>query len=113
MSTTGVRRTAATVAAVAFSFSPQGRGVIVTGQTPGLFFRALPVIALGGWDSYPGAYLGGLVVGVLQIAAGRYASGHTDILGAGYSGVLPYLLMIGVLLVRPAGLLGRPAVRRV
>ena len=103
----------ATVAAVAFAFAPLGTGTISTGQTPGLFFRALPVIALGGWDSYAGAYLGGLAIGVLQIAAGRYLAGHTQTLGAGYSAILPYLLMIVVLLVRPAGFLGQAAVRRV
>jgi branched-chain amino acid transport system permease protein len=103
----------ATVAAVAFSFSPLGQGAIVTGQTPALFFRALPVIALGGWDSYMGAYLGGLAIGLLQIAAGRYLSSHSELLGPGYSAVLPYLLMIAVLLIRPAGILGQPAVRRV
>lgn len=103
----------AAVAAVAFSFSPLGQGSIVTGQTPALFFRALPVIALGGWDSTNGAYLGGLTIGVIQIAAGRFLSGHTDTLGAGYSAIIPYLLMLAVLFVRPAGLFGRQVIRRV
>lgn len=103
----------ATVAAVAFSFAPRGSGALSTLGTPALFFRALPVIAIGGWDSYHGAYAGGLAIGLLQIAAGRYLSGHESALGAGYPTILPYLLMIAVLLVRPAGLLGQRAVRRV
>ena len=103
----------ATLAAVAFSFSPRGTGALSTAGTPGLFFRALPVIAIGGWDSYQGAYAGGLFIGVLQIAAGRYLSGYESALGAGYPTILPYLVMIVVLLTRPAGLFGRQAVRRV
>ena len=103
----------ATLAAVAFAFAPRGTGSLSTLGTPALFFRALPVIAIGGWDSYHGAYLGGLAIGLLQIAAGRYLSSHESILGAGYPTILPYLVMIAVLLVRPAGLLGQRTVRRV
>lgn len=103
----------ATVAAVAFSFSPRGTGVIVTAATPGLFFRALAVMALGGWDSYRGALIGGLSIGLLQVGLGRFLSGHVHTLGAGFPVVVPYLLMIVVLLVRPAGLFGQPVVRRV
>ena len=103
----------ATVAAVAFSFAPPGQGSIATSQTPALFTRALPAIALGGWDSTNGAYLGGLIIGVVQVGAGRWLSGYTDTLGAGYSATLPYLLMMVVLLVRPAGAFGAPVIRRV
>ncbi len=103
----------ATAAAVAFSFSPRGVGVISTSGTPGLFFRALPVLAIGGWDSYRGAYLGGLTIGLVQVASGRLFSGQVDILGAGYSSIIPYILMIIVLIVRPAGLFGERTVRRV
>lgn len=103
----------ATLAAVAFSFSPMGNGSIATGSTPSLFFRALPVIALGGWDSYLGAYVGGLVIGVLQIALGRFLAGQAEFLGAGYSAIVPYVLMIAVLLVRPSGIFGQSSLRRV
>jgi branched-chain amino acid transport system permease protein len=103
----------ATLAAVAFSFSPRGNGTISTALTPALFFRALPVLAIGGWDSYRGAYLGGLVIGVLQVAAGRFLAPYIDFLGVGYPTILPYLLMIVVLMIRPAGTFGRPEIRRV
>ncbi len=34
---------------------------------PTLFFRAIPVLALGGWDSYGGVYLADMTVGMLQV----------------------------------------------
>lgn len=103
----------ATAAAVAFSFSPRGVGTINTGATPELFFRALPVIAIGGWDSYRGAYTAGIAIGLIQAATGRAFAEHTDLLGAGYPRVIPYVLMVIVLLVRPAGLYGQRTIRRV
>ncbi len=103
----------ATLAAVAFSFSPRGNGTISTALTPALFFRALPVLAIGGWDSYRGAYLGGLVIGLMQAASGRFLARYIEFLGVGYPTMLPYLLMIVVLMIRPAGTFGRPEIRRV
>ena len=103
----------ATMAAVAFSFSPRGVGTIDAAGTPDLFVRALPVIAIGGWDSYKGAYVAGLGIGVIQAATGRLLYQHTDVLGAGYPRVIPYVLMVIVLLIRPWGLYGERTVRRV
>lgn len=103
----------ATLAAVAFSFSPRGTGAVNTAATPALFFRALPVIAIGGWDSYLGAYVGGLAVGVIQVATGRLLSDQIDILGAGYPTIIPYVLMVVVLWVRPTGIWGQATIRRV
>jgi branched-chain amino acid transport system permease protein len=61
---------------------------------------------LGGLDSPAGAVLGGLAVGVIQALAGNYISTQVDILVA-------FLVIVGVLVVRPTGLFGRRAVRRV
>ncbi len=103
----------ATLAAVAFSFSPRGNGTISTALTPALFFRALPALALGGWDSYRGAYLGGLVLGLAQVGSGHLLAPWVDHLGVGYPTMVPFLLMIPVILLRPAGLFGQAEVRRV
>ncbi len=103
----------ATLAAVTFSVPPLGYGTFSTAAMPTLFFRAIPVLALGGWDSYGGVYLAGMTVGMLQVMSGGLLSGYTDFLGAGFSTMLPYVLMLIVLLVRPAGLFGRSAVARV
>jgi branched-chain amino acid transport system permease protein len=82
-------------------------------ETVFVAFRALPAVILGGLDSVQGALVGGLLVGLAEIYAGQYLSGNTDILGAGYPVIVPYIVMIIGLLVRPYGLFGTPEIRRV
>lgn len=78
-----------------------------------LAFRALPAVILGGLDSVQGALVGGLMVGLAEIFAGQYLSGYSSVLGAGYPLIVPYVVMIITLLVRPYGLFGTPEIRRV
>jgi branched-chain amino acid transport system permease protein len=82
-------------------------------STQFIAFRALPAVILGGLDSVVGALAGGLIVGSAEIFAGQYAAGLTDQLGAGYPLIVPYVVMIIGLLVRPYGLFGTPEIRRV
>jgi branched-chain amino acid transport system permease protein len=76
-------------------------------------FRALPAVILGGLDSAIGALVGGLIIGFAEVFAGQYLARHTGILGAGYQQVVPYVVMLIGLLVRPYGLFGTKEVRRV
>ncbi len=76
-------------------------------------FRVLPVIILGGLDSVVGAIYGGLLIAFFEIFAGQYLSQWTNILGPGYSTIVPYVVMLGVLLVKPYGLFGTAEIRRV
>ncbi len=76
-------------------------------------FRALPAVILGGLDSVQGALVGGLLIGLAEIYAGQYLAGQTSWLGAGYPLIIPYVVMIIGLIVRPYGLFGTPEVRRV
>lgn len=85
----------------------------VTLVTALVAFRALPAVILGGLDSIQGALIGGLVIGVAEISAGQYLSRFTDTLGPGYQTIVPYVVMLIVLLVRPFGLYGTPEIRRV
>lgn len=82
-------------------------------ETSLVAFRALPAVILGGLDSVQGALVGGLLVGGAEIFAGQYLSSQTSWLGAGYPLIVPYLIMLICLLVRPYGLFGTPEVRRV
>lgn len=82
-------------------------------ETSLVAFRALPAVILGGLDSVQGALVGGLLVGAAEIFAGQYLSGQASWLGAGYPLIVPYLIMLICLLVRPYGLFGTPEVRRV
>jgi len=74
-------------------------------------FLAIPAWVLGGFDSVPGAVIGGLVIGLVTSLTVGYAS-DLAFLGSGFGEVVPYVVMIIVLLVRPQGLLGsKEAVR--
>ena len=71
--------------------------------------RAFPAIILGGLNSPPGAVVGGIVIGVVEVLTSGYAPGW---LGNNFAAVAPYIVMILVLLIRPYGLFGsRPAER--
>jgi branched-chain amino acid transport system permease protein len=74
-------------------------------------FLAIPAWVLGGFDSVPGAVIGGLVIGLVTSLTVGYES-SLAFLGSGFGEVVPYVVMIIVLLVRPQGLLGsKEAVR--
>ncbi len=75
-------------------------------------FKAFPAIIIGGLDSVVGAIVGGLLVGFAEAGATFYL-GHLDFLGTGFAGVVPYLLMLLVLVVRPYGIFGTEEIRRV
>ena len=92
---------------------PVDQTLAVDQETANIAFRAIPAVILGGLDSATGALLGGLIVGAAEIFAGQYAAGNTSWLGAGYPLIVPYIVMIIGLLVRPYGLFGTPEIQRV
>jgi branched-chain amino acid transport system permease protein len=108
----GATAALALIAAVCASMSPIGLGTITTGTTA-LALRALPAVILGGLDSVQGALVGGLTIGLAEVFAGNYLAKYTGTLGTGYALVVPYVVMLLVLLVRPYGLFGTPEIRRV
>ena len=66
------------------------------------FDLLLPLFAaaiLGGIGSFPGAIVGGLIVGMAEAAG-------VGIVGANYRAAIAFLILIVVLLVRPAGIFG-------
>lgn len=73
---------------------------------------AVPAAVLGGLDSTTGALVGGLVVGVTSTLAAGYQD-QLAFAGRGFGSVVPYLVMLLVLLARPAGLFGSKEVTRV
>lgn len=74
---------------------------------------AFPAIILGGLDSIPGAVVGGIIIGLVQLLTQGYESHITNIVGTGFDTITPYLLMIVILLVRPYGLFGTRKAERV
>ena len=73
----------------------------------GVLLYAFAGALIGGIDSPIGAVLGGFLVGVLENLIGTYVVGTELKLS------VALVLIVGVLIVRPAGLLGRTVVTRV
>ena len=69
-----------------------------TGAMPGI--KAFTAAVFGGIGSIPGAFLGGLLVGIIEILGGAYIS--TQLADA-----IVFTILIIVLLVKPTGLLGK------
>ncbi len=65
-----------------------------------------PVVILGGLDAVPGTIVGGLTIGLLK----QYVSGYAD---PGLAEVVPYLVLIAILMVRPYGIFGETRIERV
>lgn len=75
-----------------------------TGAMPGI--KAFTAAVFGGIGSIPGAMIGGLILGVIEIFAKSYIS--TEL-----SDAIVFACLIIVLLVRPTGLLGKKANEKV
>jgi branched-chain amino acid transport system permease protein len=75
--------------------------------------KALPVIILGGLDSIKGSVIAGLIIGVAESLTRTYQPIYAPWLGANFDVIVPYLIMIIVLMVRPYGLFGTKEVVRV
>lgn len=83
---------------------------------PGISFVALaafPAMILGGLDSPAGAVVGGVIIGVTQSLTAGYQPEHAEWLGTNFHIVMPYVVMILILLVRPYGIFGTREVRRI
>jgi len=75
--------------------------------------KALPAMILGGLDSPLGAVVGGLLVGIAEVLTSGYQTDiFPDFIKPGFAGVMPWILMLVILLVRPYGLFGTKQVQR-
>jgi branched-chain amino acid transport system permease protein len=104
---------AGALAALAGMLVGTGGGGGVEATTAFVALKALPVIILGGLDSIKGALIAGLFIGVAESITRSYAAELAPIVGANVDIVVPYIIMIIVLMVRPYGLFGTPEVQRV
>ena len=77
----------------------------VSQNLSGFGLVVFPVVILGGLDSVLGTIVGGVVIGLL--------SQYADSVSPGASKVVPYLVLVVILLVRPYGLFGQPRIERV
>jgi len=68
--------------------------------------KVFPVVILGGLDSIGGAIIGGLIIGILETFTGGYLS-------PSLRDVVPYVVLVFILLVKPYGLFGLKEIERV
>jgi branched-chain amino acid transport system permease protein len=100
------------VAALAGTTFATGTGALDPGVGL-LALAAFPAMILGGLDSPLGAVIGGLIIGIAQQLTALLAPEYLQFAGRSVDLVVPYLLMVVILMVRPYGLFGTPEVRRV
>ena len=70
-----------------------------TGSMPGI--KAFTAAVFGGIGSVPGAFIGGILLGIIEILGRAYISSQL-------SDAIVFAVLIIVLLVKPTGILGRP-----
>lgn len=99
---------AAAIGAIAGTLAAMRTGNFDTGLMQTTLVFGFAAAALGGFDSPLGAIVGGLVVGITNSLTIQYV----DFLN-GIELVVPFVLILLVLLVRPNGLFGRTIVERV
>ena len=68
--------------------------------------KVFPVVILGGLDSIGGAILGGVIIGLLETFTGGYLS-------TSLREIIPYIILVFILMVRPYGLFGLKEIERV
>ncbi|MBO9354939.1 branched-chain amino acid ABC transporter permease [Bordetella petrii] len=88
----GLAAIAGALMAPLFSVSP------FIGSTP--LLKAFIVVILGGLGSIPGAALASLLLGIIESVASSFISNSV-------AEILIFVLVMGILVVRPAGLLGK------
>ena len=75
--------------------------------------KAFPVVIVGGLESAGGVVVAGLMLGVLELLTQGYVNPVLGQFGQNFHEVLPYILMILFLMVRPYGIAGQAEVERV
>jgi branched-chain amino acid transport system permease protein len=68
--------------------------------------KVFPVVILGGLESIGGAIIGGVIIGMLETFTGGYIS-------TSLREVVPYIVLVLILLVKPYGLFGLVEIERV
>jgi branched-chain amino acid transport system permease protein len=68
--------------------------------------KAFAAAVLGGFGSIPGALIGGIIIGLIELYSGAS-------LPEGFKDTMPYIVLLAALVVRPQGLFGTPGRKKV
>jgi len=79
-------------------------GLVETG------LKAFSVVILGGLDSFLGAVIAGPVIGLCESLGGGYL---TPYLWAGVKDIIPFVIIIMVMVIKPYGLFGEVRIERI
>ncbi len=91
-------------------------GVLISsigGITHGLVdtgLKAFSVVILGGLDSFVGALIAGPIIGLLETLGGGYL---TTLTWGGVRDVIPFIIIIIVMVIKPFGLFGEKRIERI
>lgn len=79
-------------------------GLVETG------LKAFSVVILGGLDSFIGALIAGPIIGLAESIGGGYL---TPLLWAGVKDIIPFVIIIIVMIIKPYGLFGEVRIERI
>ena len=79
-------------------------GLVQTG------LKAFSVVILGGLDSFIGAIIAGPIIGLCESLGGGYL---TPFLWAGVKDIIPFIIIIIVMIIKPYGLFGEVRIERI
>jgi len=68
--------------------------------------KAIPVLLLGGLESVPGALVGGIIIGIAELLGGTYV-------GSEYREIIPFIVLLLILVIKPHGLFGLKTIERI
>jgi branched-chain amino acid transport system permease protein len=100
----------ATIAGVMYA-SNYGTVQHTMGFLPGL--KAFTAAVFGGIGNLAGAVVGGILLGLIESIGSGYIGALTGgVLGSNYSDIFAFIVLIGMLTLRPSGLLGERVAER-
>ncbi len=82
----------------------------VTIECTEIGLKSIAVVLLGGLESISGVMIAGPVVGIIEYVAAGYLD---PLVGGGFRGVAPFVVLVIVIIFRPYGLFGLKKIERV
>jgi len=79
-------------------------GLVETG------LKSFSVVILGGLDSFVGAMVAGPIIGLLENVGGGYL---TPLIWPGFKEIIPFIIIIIVMVIKPYGLFGERRIERI